>query len=89
MHHNQRLEADHEISVKGGGHTANRMLHHKCNRQRGDGLNGKDQRRPALQHTDSFPMLDIIMQDGSVDTRYPSLKPQENGPADYHPPFIW
>lgn len=52
------LEADHERSRSThgtGGNAPNRLLHRKCNRQRGDG--SRDDQRPAL-HPDRQAELD-------------------------------
>ncbi|EOM74615.1 hypothetical protein [Rhodococcus rhodnii] len=40
------LEADHSIARSRGGITADRLLHHLCNRQRQDG--SRDHLRPAV-----------------------------------------
>lgn len=40
------LEADHSLARAKGGHIADRLLHRKCNRERGDGT--RDHQRPSL-----------------------------------------
>lgn len=95
MHHNQLLHADHTTSVKNGGMDADRMMHDKCNRQRREGGPGIDERRPALAAANAFPMLPILLMDGSEDPRYPctntTTRPPER-PAmteATRPPFAW
>lgn len=46
MHKWQRLAADHSIARARGGRVADRLLHEKCNLERGDG--SRDNERPAL-----------------------------------------
>lgn len=46
MFSEQILHADHTITRAAGGKIADRLLHKRCNEQRGDG--SKDHQRPAL-----------------------------------------
>lgn len=63
MAHDQALDADHVQAASKGGTQAGRLLHARCNRQRGDGSN--DHRRPTLGVPGGFKPLPILMNDGS------------------------
>ena len=62
MTRDQALDADHVEASSKGGRQAGRLLHSRCNRQRGNGDN--DHRRPALHQPDSMRMLPIMLKTG-------------------------
>lgn len=53
MYRSQALAADHSRSRANGGKLADRLLHLRCNAERGDGSN--DHKRPALKRLDASP----------------------------------
>lgn len=63
------LDADHSESRSHGGKHADRLLHSRCNRQRGDGT--RDHLRPALHTPGGLPTLPVTMTQGGIDPRWP------------------
>lgn len=80
MDRTHALDADHSTSRSHGGQHADRLLHARCNRQRGDG--NRDHRRPALHTADSLTALPIRLTTGEDDPRWtPPPTPRPDTPS--------
>ncbi|WP_414122888.1 hypothetical protein [Corynebacterium nuruki] len=86
MEHTMALDADHTTSRSHGGRQADRLLHARCNRQRGAG--DQDDRRPALHTPNGLPALPVRLTKGGDDPRWHKQEP-ERPPTPTPGAFTW